>query len=136
MAQPNDESSSDGTSVFVRVYVNKDFTCRSNFDAERDIWKLAELDKDTISVESLREDIPAAFRKAKAFKRLWKRQDLEWKIFSYSLNAAEIEIDDDDDLQDEMAAFLTSDEDSSDSDIENENKYFKVRVVFFDSLVL
>lgn len=141
-AQPNDESTSEGTTIFVRVYINKDFTRTTNFDDKRDVWKLAEVDKDTISIKSLREDIPSAFRNTKKFQKLWNNEQYEWKIYGFSLTTADIEIEEDDDLRDEMdrLGFLSSD-DSSDADdaddsggLNNESKFFKVRVVFFDSM--
>ena len=138
MANPGDESpTKEAATVLLRVYINKQYELTKNFDITQDEWKLAELDKDEIDIDSLREDIPQAFRKAKWIKPLFKNEDeWEWKIYSYDTKTASVEIEDDDDLQTEIDEFMPSDPESGDEDddLNNTNKYLKLRVVFFRSM--
>ena len=105
----------------------------------QDIWKLAELDRDSIDDEKysavidLRDDIPKAFRNSKLFKPLFKnKKEWQWKIYSYDTTQVSVEIENDDDLQGEIDAFMPSagDESANDDDMINENRYLKLRVVF------
>ena len=126
------ESSDDGAIIRVRVIINKEYTRTSGFKTKKDKWALAQVTRGAISIANLRKDIPGAFRNEKKFKKLWTNPLFEWKIFSFSEESAEIEIDADDDLQDEIDEFCPSDDDSSgseDSDVMDENKFFKV---YFD----
>eukprot|EP01083_Nonionella_stella_P242045 844655_1 len=127
---PTDDNESDST-ILIRVYINKEYLKRENFDASQDIWKLAELERDAIEIDCLRQDIPQAFRKAKSFKPLFKSDEYEMKFYSYDPQKADIEIEDDDDLQTELETAGLNISDNSDSDdVTNENKYLKLRVVF------
>ena len=131
--------SDDDTEIIVRVYINKQYELTKNFDITQDVWKLSEIDKEDISIDSLREDIPQAFRRAKWIKPLFKNEDeWEWKIYSYDTKSASVEIEDDDDLQTEIDEFMPSDPESGDEDDEvtNTNKYLKLRVVFSKGMSL
>eukprot|EP01084_Bolivina_argentea_P236532 397683_1 len=125
----------DDTTVFVRVFINKQYELTENINTSQDIWKLAELDKSQIDMESLREDIPQAFRKAKWIKPLFKnKKQYTWKIFTYDTSKADIEIESDDDLQEEINEYISDTEDSDQNAAHTEDKYLKLRVVFFTSM--
>eukprot|EP01083_Nonionella_stella_P163545 538590_1 len=127
---PTDDNESDST-ILIRVYINKEYSKRKNFDVSQDVWKLAELEQDAIEIDCLREDLPQAFRRARSFKPLFKSNEYDMKFYSYDPQKAEIEIEDDDDLQNELEAAGLNLSDNSDSDdVTNENKYLKLRVVF------
>eukprot|EP01084_Bolivina_argentea_P272836 464620_1 len=118
--------SEDDTTLFIRVFLNKQYELTENIDSSQDIWKLAELDKSQIDMESLREDIPEAFRKVKWIKPLLKnKKQYTWKIFTYDTSKADIEIENDDDLEKETDQL----------ECENDD-YLKLRVVFFKTDVL
>eukprot|EP01084_Bolivina_argentea_P174511 302294_1 len=126
----SDVSQSDEETIFVRVYINKQYELTHDIDANKDIWKLAELNSNPIDLESLKQDIPDAFRNVKLLKPLFQNTTLyRLHIYGYDTTKAEIEIDNDEDLQDEIDSFITSDNDTDD-DVFNQNKYLKVRVVF------
>ena len=128
-SESSTDDDSDSATIRVKVIINKDYTRTADFKPKRDKWALAEIHRGSISIENLRKDIPDAFRNEKKFKSLWKNDQYEWKIYSFSMKKADIEIDDDDDLQDEIDNFLPSEDDSSgseDSDPTDDNKYFKV----------
>eukprot|EP01084_Bolivina_argentea_P025759 47900_1 len=91
------DNTEDDTTILVRVFINKQYELTENIDSSQDIWKLAELDKSQIDMTSLTKDIPQAFRKSKWIKPLFAKYT--WKIFSYDISKAEIEIEDDGDVQ-------------------------------------
>eukprot|EP01083_Nonionella_stella_P152624 489508_1 len=125
-----DDSESDST-ILVRVHINKEFLKRENLDCTQDVWKLAELEHDAIQLDCLRDDIPNAFRRARSFKPLFRSNEYQMKFYSYDPQKAEIEIEDDDDLQNELECCGLNLSGNSDSDdITSENKYLKLRVVF------
>merc|ERR1712129_241778 len=72
-------------------------------------------------------------KKLKRFKPLFKNiAEFEWRIFSYDPIKADVEIEDSDDLETEINEFMPSgDDESEDDDVMNQNKYLKIRVVFF-----
>eukprot|EP01084_Bolivina_argentea_P272835 464618_1 len=130
--------SEDDTTLFIRVFLNKQYELTENIDSSQDIWKLAELDKSQIDMESLREDIPEAFRKVKWIKPLLKnKKQYTWKIFTYDTSKADIEIESDDDLQKEndlqkeahQLKWKHLDEDCRDE------YYMKLRIVFFENAI-
>ena len=128
-SESSTDDDSDSATIRVKVIINKDYTRTADFKPKRDKWALAEIHMGSISIENLRNDIPDAFKNEKKFKSLWENDQYEWKIFSFSMKRAEIEIDVDEDLQDEIECFLPSENDSSDSedsDPMDDNKYFKV----------
>eukprot|EP01084_Bolivina_argentea_P011137 20812_1 len=93
----------DDNTIFCRVFINKQSELTENINSSQDIWKLAELHQPQIDMESLREDIPHAFRKAKWIKPLFKnKKQYTWKIYTYDSCGADLEIEDDDDLQEEI----------------------------------
>ena len=81
MAAPNDISDEEDC-ITVRVYINRQYEKTHNFDITQDVWKLAELDKESIeddeasSIQDLRDDIPKAFRNSKSFKPLFLTRGL------------------------------------------------------------
>ena len=130
--------------IIIRVYINKQFDATEQFDIAQDVWKLAEIDKESMenvdvsAFNDLREDIPKAFRNSKLFKPLFKNEEeWEWKIYSYQISQASVIIDNDKDLQNEMDSFLPLDEDlGSDDELKNENTFLRLRVVFSRGMII
>ena len=134
--QDENEDESDAT-ILIRVYINRQCFETENIDTAQDVWKIAEIDRDnTEKMDGLREDIPLAFRKAKAFKALFKNEEeYEWKLYTYDETSAEVELEDSDDLQTEIDEFMPEADDADeDDDLMNQSKYLKIRVVFFKSM--
>ena len=130
----------DDDQITIAVNINKQYEATKNIDSSNDMQKLAEVDKDDISLEKLREDIIVAFRKAKAITSLFNNSNYEWKIYSYNTDKADIELQNDDDLQEEIDEFCPSSDEDEDEDEEGAdpvqtNKYLKLRVVFFKSML-
>eukprot|EP01083_Nonionella_stella_P194351 716865_1 len=114
-SKDTNDSESDST-ILVRVYINKEYLKRENLDVTRDVWKLTELERDAIEIDCLRQDIPRAFRKVKSFRPLFKSNEYEIKFYTYDPQKADIEIEDDDDLQTELDTAGLNISDNSDSD--------------------
>eukprot|EP01084_Bolivina_argentea_P236531 397680_1 len=126
------DNTEDDTTILVRVFINKQYELTENINTSQDIWKLAELNKSQINMASLTKDIPQAFRKSKWIKPLFKnKQQYTWKIFTYDTSKADIEIESDDDLQEEINEYISDTEDSDQNAAHTEDKYLKLRVVFF-----
>ena len=124
----DDESESEEL-VFIRLFINQEYTRTENFDTKRDVFKLAELEKNNIKLNELQGDIPQAFRKVKFCKKLWNDVRWEYKIVSY--DDPDLEIDDDEALEDEIDACDPDD----DMDDPNSNRYVKLRVIFFPGML-
>ena len=119
--------------VAISVTINKKYDADKNIDASNDLSKVTRIDRNNISLESLRKSIINAFDNSKAFKLLFNNTNYEWKIFSYDPNKADMEIEGDDDLEEDIDDFYPSDDDSEDDEGDNpqNDQYLKLRVVFF-----
>ena len=90
--------------ITIHVNINKQYESTENLDPSNDVLKLVHLNKTCISIEKLRQDITIAFAESK-FDALFKDPEFEWKIFSYNQHIADIEIEEDEDLEDEIDEF-------------------------------
>ena len=104
----------DEEKVSIAVHINKQFEATNNINPSQDLCKLAEVDKNDVSIAQLRKDIIYAFGRSKSITSLFNNANYEWKIYSYHSNKAEVEIEDDDDLETEIDEFCPSDDESDD----------------------
>eukprot|EP01084_Bolivina_argentea_P274710 468283_1 len=127
---PDDQQEEDNT-ILIRVCINKQYELTKDIDHTQDVWKWIQLQKQSIELSSVKEEIPFVFRYSNYFKRLFFNNNTkyEWKLYSYHTNTAEIEIEDNDDLQSEIDEFLPSDHS------DDEQHYLKLRVIFFNKII-
>eukprot|EP01084_Bolivina_argentea_P094403 169705_1 len=104
--------------IIIHVHINRQYASSNNLDPKQDVWKPIELERESIGISKLETDIPVAFRNSK-FKPIFKNDNYEWLIFSYDPTKAEIEIADDSDLEEEV------------DDMEDDDEFLKLRIVFF-----
>ena len=118
--------------ITIHVNINKQYESTENLDPSNDILKLVHLDKHCISIEKFRRDISIAFARSR-FKALLKDPEYEWKIFSYNQHKADIEIEEDDDLEDEIDEFFPTEDEIDDDNPLPMDQHLKLRVIFCKS---
>eukprot|EP01084_Bolivina_argentea_P094401 169701_1 len=134
---PTDDAPDATGLITITVHINRQYESKNNLDTKQDICKSAELERESIKLSDLKTNILIAFGNSTSFKSVFKNDDYDWKIFSYDPTKAYIEITNDDDLEEEVANFNPSydDEDTQDNneddDIVDNDKFLKLRIVFF-----
>eukprot|EP01084_Bolivina_argentea_P174028 301451_1 len=117
-SEESDDEEED-TTIFVIAYINKQYELTQNIDVTQDLSKLAaQFDKNEIDLDTLKEEIPHAFRQANWIKSLFKNtQKYTWAIFHYDTQNAITSIENNNDLQMELNGL-------------NDSQYLKLRIVF------
>eukprot|EP01084_Bolivina_argentea_P277827 474461_1 len=118
MSSQDSDDEDENTTIFVTICINKEYELKQNINTTQDVSKLvAQIDQNEIDLNSLKQDIPHAFRQAKWIKPLFINKQYTWKIFSYQTQNAITAIETDHDLQVEVNKL-------------NDTNHMKFRIVF------
>ena len=103
--------------INVKVHINAQYDKTQNLNITQDVYKSMKINTHPISITDLRNEIIKAFINLESLEPLFENEkEWQWKIYSYDRNQADIEIENDDDLETEMDEFTAS-EDKASGDI-------------------